>query len=181
MQPDSEFVNYNSTQFSYLRLIDLHRPHSSRKRVGDTERIFVPFLFPLSALSGARPRHCRQSSSPKIIGPSPIPVPWKKLTSLPTANVSGFAPLLFAIVRANSSPLRGAVQVFVSRMIEEEQSPKSRGGLSSGNSVARMKANRFQIMALATTKFLRLSVRLNHPSRQGKAIKDATANPRFLE
>jgi hypothetical protein len=69
----------------------------------------------------------------------------------PTADISAFASLLFEIVvgrpSAPSIGAVGAVPAFVSRLIEDGRLPKSRGGLSFVEIVARLKANRFEIMA----------------------------------
>jgi serine/threonine protein kinase len=59
----------------------------------------------------------------------------------PTAEVSAFASLLLEIGAV------GAVPAFVPRLIEDVRLPKSRGSLSFVEIVARLKANRFKIMA----------------------------------
>jgi serine/threonine protein kinase len=75
----------------------------------------------------------------------------------PTTHVSAFASLLFEIAvgssatphigRTESSPLPTAVPAFVSRIIEDGRSPESRRSLSFVDIVARLKENRFEIMA----------------------------------
>jgi serine/threonine protein kinase len=74
-----------------------------------------------------------------------------------TADVSAFASLLFEIaVGRPAIPLSGAVSdrpfpaavpVFVSQMIEDVRSPKSKCGLSFVDIVAELKENHFEIMA----------------------------------
>jgi hypothetical protein len=82
--------------------------------------------------------------------------PFSGEKSAPTADVSAFAsiccdrgwwpatPLISAV---RCPPLPAAVPTFVSRMIEDGRSPKSNGGLSFVDVVARLKANGFEIMA----------------------------------
>jgi hypothetical protein len=69
----------------------------------------------------------------------------------PAADVSDFASLLFeiAVGRPSTLPIGavGAVPAFVSRMIENSRSPQSARRLLFAEIVARLKANRFEIMA----------------------------------
>jgi serine/threonine protein kinase len=75
----------------------------------------------------------------------------------PTADVPAFASLLFEIAvggtatppigAAGGPPFPAAVPTFVSLMIEDGRSPESARCLSSAEIVARLKANRFEIMA----------------------------------
>jgi hypothetical protein len=69
----------------------------------------------------------------------------------PTADVCAFASLLFEIVvGGTATPPIGAVSAvpaFVSRLIEDGRLPTSRGGLSFVEIVARLKTNRFEIVA----------------------------------
>jgi hypothetical protein len=65
-----------------------------------------------------------------------------------------------------------AVPALVSQLIKDRRLPNSRGGLSFVEIVARLKANRFKIMAGGIlTKFLGLSVASNRQSRQEKGSK----------
>jgi serine/threonine protein kinase len=67
----------------------------------------------------------------------------------PTADVCAFASLLseIAIGAAAESAVPGCVPTFVSRMIEDSQSPESRSRVSFADVVERLKQNRFEILA----------------------------------
>jgi hypothetical protein len=76
---------------------------------------------------------------------------------MPTVDISAFASLLFEIAvgctatppigAAGGPPFPAAVPVFISRVTEDGRSPESACRLSFAEIVARLKANRFKIIA----------------------------------
>jgi hypothetical protein len=97
----------------------------------------------------------------------------------PTADVSAFASLLFTIAvggtatppigAAGGPPFPGAVPAFVLHMLENGRSPESARGLSFVEIVARLKANRFEIMAGVDSDEVSTFVsRVESPEQAGK-------------
>jgi serine/threonine protein kinase len=94
----------------------------------------------------------------------------------PTADVSAFASLLFEIAvsstttppisAARGPPFPASVPAFVSRMIESGGSPESAGRLSFAELVARLKENRFEIIAGVDSEEVSAFVRRVESSEQ---------------